>query len=266
MKAKDGRILARKNELNILRALHRFGWLRSRDLAVLIWQVWRSQPPKSGPSLAPRVPTHSGLRMAQRTLRRMRDRRLVLTAQAPDGSVIYSISESGARLLQRLGVAARSGKDMVRRYSGQHYLHRCISNEIAIGGIVEGYRVASEREISQGLWIGGQAGIHGKRPDALLRDGRKVYWVEVERSRRKSADYQKLLAWLQRLWSDKANIWQPATLADGVELAQVVFVCTPAFASRLSEDLKRLGWSPELIAFRVRAETALYSFQAIAFF
>ncbi|WP_324780543.1 replication-relaxation family protein [Thiobacillus sedimenti] len=266
MKAKDGRALARKNESNILRALHRFGWLRSRDLAVLVWRSWRSQPPKAGPSLTPLEPTASSLRMAQRTIRRLRDKRIVLCAQAPDGGVIYGLAESGARLLQRLGVPAKSGKDMMRRYSSQHYLHRCIANELAISAIVDGFRVATEREIAQGLWLGGSSGVFGKRPDALVRDGRRAFWIEVERSRRNQADYQKLLDWLKRIWTGNGNIWQPAPLTDGVELARVVFICTPTFASRLKEDLKHLGWSDELIDHRVSFESLLYSFKAISFF
>lgn len=264
MKTRDGRVQARKNEINILRALHRFGWLRSRDIAILIWRSWRSQPPKSGPTLAPLTPSASSLRMSQRTIRRMRDRRLVLSAKAPDGGVLYGLSESGARFLQGQGVPAKSGKDLMRRYSSQHYVHRRVANEVAISGIVEGYRTATEREIAQGFWIGGSAGVFGKRPDALLRDGQQAYWIEVERSRRRQGD--QLLTWLQRMWTESGNIWQRPKLSDGVVLAKVVFICTTTFASRLKQDLTRLGWSDELIASRIWFETSLYTFEAIAFF
>jgi hypothetical protein len=265
MKTQDGRALARKNESNVLRALHRFGWLRSRDLAVLVWRSWRSQPPKAGPSLAPLTPSASGLRMAQRTIRRMKERRLVLSAKAPDGGVLYGLAESGARLLQRQGVPAKSGKDLVRGYSSQHYRHRCVANEVAISGIVEGYRVATEREIAQGLWLGGSAGVSGKRPDVLLRDGHRAYWVEVERSPRNKAGTQQLQTWLSAV-AGSGNSWQAPRLTDGVELARVIFICTPAFANRLKQDLKRLGWSDELIAARILFEPSLYSFQVIAFY
>lgn len=203
--------------------------------------------------------------MAQRTLRRMRDRHLVLSAKAPDGGVLYGLAESGARVLQRHGVPAKSGKDLVRRYSSQHYRHRCVANEVAISGIVEGYRVSTEREIAQGLWLGGSAGVSGKRPDALLRNGHRAYWVEVERSTRNKASAQQLLAWLSAV-AGSGNSWQSPRLADGVELARVVFICTPAFANRLKQDLRRLGWTDELIASRISFETSLYSFEVIAFY
>ncbi len=88
---KDGRITARENEIRVLRALHRCGWLRTRDLAALVWQDW-ARNPAGEPSLKPPTSTASGLRMAQRTLRRLRDKRLVLSSHAPDGSIIYALA------------------------------------------------------------------------------------------------------------------------------------------------------------------------------
>src|SRR5690606_15462203 len=99
MSKKDGRQIARENELRILRAMHRFGWLRTRDLASLCWRRWASKP-SATPELGPVIPTKSAIRMAQRTLRRLRDGRLVITAKAPDGSSIYALSEGGARQLK----------------------------------------------------------------------------------------------------------------------------------------------------------------------
>ncbi|MEZ0246991.1 MAG: hypothetical protein ACAH09_10170, partial [Methylophilaceae bacterium] len=78
MTNKDGRAIARANEVRVLRALHRFGWLRTRDLAALVWQRWANQPAEKH-NLQPPIATASGLRMAQRTLRRLRDKRLVLS-------------------------------------------------------------------------------------------------------------------------------------------------------------------------------------------
>ena len=173
---KDGRITARENEIRALRALHRCGWLRTRDLATLVWQDW-ARNPTGEPSLKPPTPTASALRMAQRTMRRLRDKRLVLSSLAPNGSIIYALSEAGARALQQIGVAAVTGKDLMRAFSAGHFRHRCIANEVAIGAIVAGYRASTEREISQGHWLGGEKGIKGKKPDVLIRSGDEVWWV-----------------------------------------------------------------------------------------
>lgn len=261
----DGRQVALANETHILRALHRFGWLRTRDLACLVWQSMAKTPAKAGPSLTPPIATPSAIRMAQRTLARLRKQRLVLTTQAPNGSLIHALSERGARVLQGLGVAAKTGKDLVREYHAAYFLHRNIANEVAISGMLEGFRVATERETAQGRWLGGMAGILGKKPDVLLRAGNVTWWVEVER-RKNQRDYAQLLLWLDAVWSSSARLAEPATLADDIQLRQVIFVCSTTIANKLATDLRARGWSADQIASRIRFETSLYNFKVILFF
>lgn len=263
--AMDGRQVAQDNETNVLRALHRFGWLRTRDLACLVWQSMAKTPAKAGPSLTPPQATSSAIRMAQRTLARLRQRRLVLTTQAPNGSLIHALSERGARVLQGLGVAASTGKDLVRDYHAAYFLHRNIANEVAISGMLEGFRAATERETAQGRWLGGMAGILGKKPDVLLRAGNMVWWVEVER-RKNQQDYARLLRWLDAIWSNCPRPGEAASLADNVQLKRVVFVCSMVIANKLAKDLQARGWSADQIASRIRFETSLYDFKAILFF
>lgn len=264
MKTKDGRALARENELNVMRALHRFGWLRTRNLAALVWQRW-ARDPAGVPSLKPAVPTAAGLRMAQRTLRRLRDRRLVLSSRAPDGSVIYALAEAGARALQQVGLTAESGKDLLRTFSAGHYLHRRTANEIAVAAIIEGYRVATEREIAQGRWFGGKDGIAGKKPDVLLRGDGLVWWVEVERSRKNAKDYSRLLNWLGIVGRDALRPSGPELLGDGLRWGKVVFVCTAAFRAKLCRDLATAGWKKIHIDTLILFETSLYVFEDISF-
>lgn len=265
MVKKDGRLLARENEVRVLRALHRAGWLRTRDLAALCFMGRWAAKPSGPPGLGPTRPTDSALRMAQRTLRRLRAGRLVISAQAPDGSIIYALSEGGARLLKDAGLAAVSGKDLVRGFSAAYFRHRCIANEIAISGIVQGFRVSTEREIAQGFWLGGDAGIAGKRPDVLLRSGNQVWHVEVEHSRKSQRDYAALLVWLAKVLRDKTRPDGGQLLGIGLTWAKVVFVCTPAFKDKLSRDLSTAGWSAAHISLLISFETALYRFADILF-
>lgn len=264
MRTKDGRLIARENEVRVLRALHRFGWLRTRDLAALTWQRWARKPPDV-PSLEPPTPTASGLRMAQRTLCRLRQKCQVLSSRAPDGSVIYSLAEAGARRLQQIGVAALSGKDLIRTFSSAYYKHRCIANQLAISAIIQGFRVATEREISQGLWLGEQDGIAGKRPDVLMRGDGLVWWTEVERSRKNAKDYSRLLHWLGVAGRDAMCPSAPPLLGDGIRLAKVIFVCTAAFRGKLLRDLATAGWDNKQIDRLVMFEVSLYEFEDIAF-
>ncbi len=257
MATKDGREIARDNEVRLLKSLHKFGWLRARDLAALHWMPSRTG---RGPGFVIEAITisPSALRMAQRTLARLRRDRMAIHMQAPDGSQIYGLAEAGARRLAELGIPAKSGKDQVRRVSMSHFHHRRVANEIAIIAALQGCRVSSEMEISAGQWFAGAEGIRGKRPDVAVRFGKDVWLVEVERSRRNEKDYAKLLGWLVNLWSSGNSV----ELSGGHRLQQVVFVCDGAFANRLVADLARLGWSEEQITMRVTLCKLLYVTEA----
>lgn len=264
MSRRDGREIAKANEVRVLRALHRFGWLRTRDIAGLCWQRWASKP-TGEPSLVPIEPRSSALRMAQRTMRRLREMHLVIDNQAPDGSVIYALSEAGARALKDAGLVAISGKDLVRGFSSAYYRHRCTANQIAIAGITQGFRAATDREVAQGLWLGREAGIEGKRPDVLLRHGNQVWWVEVERSRKNAKDYQALLTWLGKVLRDKLRPDGSNLLGLGGVWSRVIFICTPAFKDKLERDLIAAGWKNFHIESLLLFECALYKFAEILF-
>lgn len=264
MAKKDGRAIARANEFRVLRALHRFAWLRTRDLAVLCWKQWLPKP--TGPlNLAAVSPSDSALRMAQRTLKRLRTMRCVISAQAPDGSIVYTLAEAGVRALKSLGIEAASGKDLVRGFSSAYFRHRCIANEIAIAGIVQGFRVSTEREISQGMWLGGEAGILGKRPDVVLRDGKQVIFCEVEKSRKKMSEYQALLRWLGKIMQHHQPSARAGLLGSELILERVIFICTQAFRTKLQKDLEATGWSAAQQSSVIHYSSDLYMFRDILF-
>ena len=264
MSKKDGRLIARENEARVLRALHRFGWLRTRDLAALCWTRWAFRP-SGPPGMEPAQPTGSAVRMAQRTMRRLREDRSVIAGQGPDGSVIYALSEGGVRALKVAGVTAISGKDLVRGFSSAYYRHRLISSQVAVAGIVQGFRVSTEREISQGLWLGSEAGIAGKRPDVLLRSGNQVWWVEVERSRKNAKDYKAFLAWMGKVLQDKGRRDGSRLLGPGQVWGRLIFICTPAFEAKLRHDLEGLGWTQQQVDALSSFQSALYRFEDTLF-
>lgn len=265
MRTRDGREVAIEQQTSIMRLLHRYGWLRTRDLASLSGGMVSKTPPKAGPSLQPPVASPVDIRRVQRHLAKLKDLRLVLMTQAPNGSWIYALSEKGARTLQGLGLAASTGKDLLRSYHAAFFLHRNIANEVAVSATLQGFRVSTEREIAQGKWIGGSDGIFGKRPDVAIRSGADTWFVEVERSHRNRKDYAHLLAFLGKVWHG-CRVGLCAALGGGHQLRQVIFVSTQGFARKLSKDLLDHGWSPEELAVRVRFETLLYNFKDIAFF
>lgn len=262
--ARDGRTVAIENEIRLLRGLSRFGWLRTRDAAVLVWRRW-ARSPATAPDLAPQQPNASALRMAQRTLRRLRKQHAVLRSRAPDGSWIYALAAEGVRRLQSRGINAISGKDLIRTFSSSHYRHRCIANEVAISAIVQGYRVATEREIAQGLWLGGKDGVRGKLPDILIQHDGAIWWIEVERSRKNAVEYARLLSWLGHVGIDKFNVSRSLLLGQGRHWEKVVFVCTPVLQRQLVKDMTAAGWKQSYIRDLLGFCTELYQFEDIRF-
>lgn len=180
----DGRITATQNELDTLAYLDRFGWLRSRDLAALIWGDSKS--------------TESAMSMAQRTLKRLKDTGQILHRTAPDGATVYALAIPGVkRLGEERGIDARSGKDLVRELG--NYEHRCLANIFSIHQLKAGNRVWTEREIQTN-----QApirAIKNKIPDGLVdisspidADGTLVLaWGEIERGYKKKSDFNKMM-------------------------------------------------------------------------
>ena len=265
MSKKDGRQAARENEQRCLRALHRFGFLTTKQLAALCWQRWSFRP-SGPPDLRPAAATASALRMAQRTMRRLVDGRRVIVGRGPDGSRLYALSEGGARALKDSGVTAVSGKDLIRGFSAAYYRHRCIANQVAISAMRQGFRVSTDREIAQGLWLGGQAGVAGKRPDVLLRGGdHRVWWVEVEKSRKNAPEYRAFLAWLGKVLRDCNRREGSQLLGLGQSWGRIMFICTPAFESKLRRDLTALGWSQTHVDALACFHSALYGFEDTLF-
>lgn len=226
MVKKDGRLVASENEIRVLRSLHRFGWLRTRDVAVLLWSPWQKHPGGQA-DFVPVKASSSGLRMAQYTLRRMAQERLVLRGRGPDGSTLYAMAEAGARRLRLMGVPATSGKDIVRGFSSAYFQHRTVANEVAIAAIIQGFRVNTEREIAQDRWMGGASGIAGKKPDVLLNDRGSLTWVEVERSAKRKAEFERLVIWVANVGNDIRRSTGSTLLADGLRWNRVVLFVPP---------------------------------------
>lgn len=262
---RDGREVAVAEQTSIMRLLFRYGWLRTKDLACLTGNAASKTAPKAGPSLQRPTAGRADIRRTQRHLATLKELKLVLMSEAPNGSWIYALSEKGARALQGLGLQASTGKDLLRHYHAAFFLHRNISNEIAISASLQGFRVSTEREIAQGKWQGGTEGIHGKRPDVAVWSGKDLWFIEVERSHRNRKDYEHLKSFLSKVWKG-CRVGEPADLAGGNQLRQVVFVCTPGFKRKLSKDFLEFGWSVEELAVRVKFETSLYSFKDIMFY
>ena len=190
----DGRVIAQNNERAILIWLHRFGWLRTRDLAALVW------PDGSQP-----------IQMARRTLRRLADHNEVLSHRLPDGTPIFALAARGADRIRDAYMDARSGKDLMREL--KQFRHRNLCNMYAIERIRQGNVVYTERDI-----VANRAPINtviNKRPDLLHTSAghpNTFAWCEVEASWKKSTDYDKLVNFIARTLPVRDNRFELDTI------------------------------------------------------
>lgn len=257
MAKRDGREIALAADVFVLKALFKFGWLRTRDVAALHWMP-RVKRAGNGFQVVQIEVSPTARRMAQRTLRRLRLQHKVIWIQAPDGSTIYGLSEAGARQLVSLGIPAKSGKDVIRRVSLSHYHHRRIANEVAISALLQGYRASSEHEIATGKWLGGMEGVLGKKPDIVVRSGKDNWFVEVERTTANRKGFEAKISFIREVYPLGRAVDDPGDLPDGHKLHQVVFVANPAFVARVCSDLRAAGWTDDMISRRIHSVPLLY--------
>ena len=125
---------AQRNELNVLIYIHRFGWLKTRQIASLVWSASADG---------------GGYSMAQRTLRRLKKARRVVAKIAPDGATVYALGRGGARYLkEREDLDAKTTSDGMRTLA--NYIHRSRANDLAIQAILSGRTAWTEFEVQTG--------------------------------------------------------------------------------------------------------------------
>lgn len=176
---------AQRNEIHILICLNRFGWLKTRQIASLVW---------------PASADGGGYSMAQRTLRRLKKARRVVAKVAPDGATVYAMGRGGARYLYTMeGLETRTTTDGMRTLA--NYKHRTRANDLAIQAITIGRAAWTEYEIQTGK--APVRVLRGKVPDLLLdwshrcatgEDEVVLAWVEVENSYKANRELDKLLS------------------------------------------------------------------------
>lgn len=203
----DKRITGEQNANAILSFLNRFGWLTTRMTAELVW------PDKS-----------QSLAMAKRTLKRLREKKLVLLRETPDGSECYTLSAQGARQLEtELGVAAESGQTL----SLGNALHRSAANWYLIKKIQQGFQVWTEYEIQTGR--AAVCGYHGKVPDGLVVTDFGLVWVEVENSWKNREERQRIVRFCEQYLG---NLDKMVELSPGHHLFRLSVVGTNVDALR----------------------------------
>lgn len=204
----DKRMTGELNELAVLRALHRFGWLTTRMTAYAVW-------PASSQAQA----------MARRTLARLRKAAEVIERELPDsGGSCHVLTPAGARRLRRAsgelaesGVALRLGNPV----------HRACSNWFLLRKQIEGFGIWTEHEIQTGR--AGHYAYEGKVADGYYFADGCLVWVEVENTWKNREERARIV----RLVEDNLDPPDGAdAAADSVSLGRVAIVSTNTDALR----------------------------------
>ncbi len=167
MKTHETRI---KNDIEALRFVHSFGWLRIVELGTLM-------KPKTATSL------EAGARLARNLIAR----HLVLSRRLPEGAgQALVLATAGVRLLAEHGISAASGKS-IGQTAGERWTppstwkHDVLAHGVLCELFKRGYKILPEAEIRR------RAVAFTKLPDGLAKEpgaqGRWL-WLEVENARK----------------------------------------------------------------------------------
>lgn len=258
-KKRDSKLIADEHDEAVLLALHRFGWLPTRDISSYIW------------------PTHQGTTCAKRALARLRKAGDIVQnsskQRAPDGAVISVLSKAGARrLLNARGVHATSGERLLNGFKST-YRHRCLSNRFVIWWLATDsgtnrtinteYDITSRRsildiqndahdgKIADGFLIedAEQDWLSLERRIALSKGHkwkpvRWATWVEVENAHKNKTEQRKMASALARMTGLYSRKYP--TTRDDVVIHSAIVVCPePAHEHRLALYLLNAAYAPD---------------------
>lgn len=192
-----GAIRGQENEDRVLLALHKFGWLTTRQIAQIVWPKGRAAIP-----------------MARRVLARLRNKRFLVSRPLPQQNHAWVLATEGVRRLHEIGCKdAKRGTDLLRGKKGNVWFHRWLANEILIQTGLPFESFSTEYEI-QGhrsplsKYPSLEHRYLGKIPDALIItknvDGTiHLDWIEVELSKKRKSDLRRLVYFMTEAFSDQ---------------------------------------------------------------
>lgn len=181
-----------QNDLDALRAIHKFGWLRAQELGLWLWPTTSTK----------------GHTQACRAAKSWIERGLVIARKLPEQSgFAYVLAKKGVEMLTEEGIEARSGKDIGSVLNDVWYPPANWKHELLAAGVL--IRIARDIDVLldgevellvTDAMIRRKGEKLGKIPDGLVvykkKDGavQQVVWVEVEQSKKSSLRDVKPLA------------------------------------------------------------------------
>ena len=166
-----------QNDVKGLYAIHRFRWLRSREIGNVLWPTQKNR--------------HTS---AARLIRKWLENDWVIERKLPESfGPVYVLSQRGANFLAQHGLEAKTGKRVgvfLRDKSWVPnritYKHDLLSNGFLTFWLGSGYKIKTEVEIAEAN------PFHKKIPDGLFCIGEDWFALEVERERKTGENARKL--------------------------------------------------------------------------
>jgi len=201
-------------DIQVLRAVERFAFLRIKDLAQYLY-----------------LQSESSIR---RIVKALHDEGYLSFTIDPYRAHVFAVTARGARVLRDAGF---EDVTTTSKYLNQgNYDHRTLANEAVLRYADDPYCVLwTEYEIQRGK----HALLYnfGKMPDALVLDVNEGYlWIEVERSKRNAKDKRALIRWL-RLVTDSGEKGLKPLLTIDEPLWRIEFICGPNFEAWLRSEM-----------------------------
>jgi hypothetical protein len=210
----DGRSVADNNEIEVLKSIRYFGHLRRTEVARAVW---------------PRSSHRSAYLMAQRTVKRMLEKGLLLERANSLGSISLILASKGVARLRELNITAVEGYDMTG-IGGPQFFHRTIGNCFLIDRARNGEVVYGEYALSRD-WAPLTRAMfrdhYKKIPDGVTVTSGSVRgyaegfqaldWIEVESSYKPDDE-------LRRLFELGLRLPEPVQSRANLVLDQIVFV------------------------------------------
>ena len=156
------------NDIDALKFIHQYGWLRPQELGHLMW-----------PNM-----TRDGYAHTCRAAQSWLKRGLILARLLPDGAGrAFVLAAKGVQMLKDAGHVASSGKDIGKMVNSRwtppaNWKHDLLATGVLVRFSASGWTVYPEATIRR------QGASLGKIPDGLLVKGKEVFWLEVEQARK----------------------------------------------------------------------------------
>lgn len=156
------------NDLDALKFIHQYAWLRPQELGHLMW-----------PNM-----TRDGYAHTCRAAQSWLKRGLILVRPLPDGAGrAFVLAAGGVKLLKDAGHDASSGKDFGSMVDSHWtppatWKHDLLATGVLVRFSASGWTVYPEATIRR------QTKKLGKIPDGLIVKNSDVYWLEVESARK----------------------------------------------------------------------------------